>query len=242
VQKRAVVLGIFIDSIDMRQAVAEIEGFILNGRPNLIVTANPEMLMYAQNDVELAQILNNAQLTVPDGAGVVWAARHTGQKIPERVAGYDLAQCLLDVAAKQGYRVFLFGAKPEVLKAAKQKAETLYPGIQIVGVRHGFFTDEEEGVIIEEIKEAQPDILFAALGVPKQEKWLAKYLDILNVPVCMGIGGTFDVMAGVMRRAPLWMQKMNLEWLYRLTQQPERIIRMTALPRFVLKVVFGSKS
>jgi N-acetylglucosaminyldiphosphoundecaprenol N-acetyl-beta-D-mannosaminyltransferase len=233
------VLGIFVDSVTMGQAVAKAEEFILKRRPSLIVTANAEMVMFAESDAELAQILNNAELTVPDGAGVVWAARYKGQKAPERVAGYDLAQCLLELSAREGYKVFLFGAREEVVKAAKEKAETLYPGINIVGFRHGFFTAEEDEIIIEEIKSANPDILFAALGVPKQEKWLAKYLDTINVPLCMGVGGTFDVMAGVMSRAPLWMQKMSLEWLYRLIKQPERIIRMLALPKFVLRVIFS---
>lgn len=239
-RRRPAVLGVSVDSLTMRQAVSKVEEFILSGQPHLIVTANAEMVMLAQKDAELAKILDKAHLAVADGAGVVWAARCHGQSMPERVTGYDLTQQLLDLSAKRGYRVFLFGAKPEVIEKAKQKALTLYPGIQIVGACHGFFTKENEDVIVETIKAAQPDILFAALGVPKQEKWLDKYLYVINVPVCMGVGGTFDVMAGTMRRAPLWLQKMSLEWLYRLKQQPERIVRMRVLPCFVIKVFFNN--
>ena len=119
---------------------------------------------------------------------------------------------------------------------AKAKAERLYPGIEIVGTRNGFFTEADEAAIVQEIKEAQPDILLAALGVPKQEKWLSRHLRELGVPVCIGVGGTFDVMAGVMKRAPLWMQRAKLEWLFRGLMQPKRAGRLLALPKFVLKV------
>ena len=177
-----------------------------------------------------------AELVVPDGAGTVWAAHHLGYEMPERVAGYDLVQALLKEAPKRGDRVFFFGSAPGIAESAKNKAEKLYPGVQIVGVRNGYFTAEDEPEIINEIREAKPDILLAALGVPKQEKWLKKYREELGVPVSIGVGGTLDVMAGNVRRAPKWMQKAKLEWLFRGLLQPKRAGRLVALPKFVLRV------
>ena len=175
-------------------------------------------------------------MVTPDGAGTVWAAHHLGHAMPERVAGYDMVQELMREAPAKHRRIFFFGSAPGVADKAKKKAEQLYPGIEIVGTRNGFFTAADEPAIIEEIKAAHPDILLAALGVPKQEKWLAKHLGELGVPVAIGVGGTFDVMAGVMKRAPHWMQRAKLEWLFRGMMQPQRAGRLLALPRFVLKV------
>ncbi|HWR45575.1 MAG TPA: WecB/TagA/CpsF family glycosyltransferase [Sporomusa sp.] len=225
----------------MSEAVAKLEQFIKGKTPHLIATANAEMVMLAQEDQELAAILNQCDLVVPDGAGVVWAARHQGYTMPERVAGYDLSQNLLAHAANKGYSVFMFGSQTAIIEKAKSVALERYPGLRITGIRDGFFTTQDEPAIIESIRAAKPDILLAALGVPKQEKWLARNLSDLNVPVCMGVGGTFDVMAGAVKRAPLWMQRTSLEWLFRLIQQPQRVIRMMALPRFAVKVMLGKK-
>ncbi|WP_371118263.1 WecB/TagA/CpsF family glycosyltransferase [Selenomonas ruminantium] len=225
----------------MTQAVAQVEGYMDEKKNVLIATANAEMIMRATHDTELKDILNAAALVVPDGAGTVWAAHHLGYEMPERVAGYDLAQELMRIAPSKKQRVFFFGSAPGVAEKAKAKAEALYPGIEIVGTRDGYFKPEDEPAIIEEIKAAKPDLLLAALGVPKQEKWLYAHLQELNVPVSIGVGGTLDVMAGVMKRAPYWMQKAKLEWLFRGLLQPKRAGRLMALPKFVLKV-HGYKS
>jgi N-acetylglucosaminyldiphosphoundecaprenol N-acetyl-beta-D-mannosaminyltransferase len=238
---KATVLDVSIDTVTMSEAVAKLEQFIVEKTPHLIATANAEMVMLAQNDQELATILNQCDLVVPDGAGVVWAARHLGYTMPERVAGYDLSQNLLAQAADKGYCVFMFGSQSEIVEKAKSIALERYPGLRVVGTREGFFTEQDESSIIELISTAKPDILLAALGVPKQEKWLARNLSSLKVPVCMGVGGTFDVMAGAVKRAPLWMQRTGLEWLFRLILQPQRVIRMMALPRFALKVMLSKK-
>jgi len=241
VQAKVNVLGIPVDSITMESAVAKIEAFIQEASPHLIATANAEMVMLAQQDNELSNILQHASLVVPDGAGVVWAARYQGNEVRERVAGFDLTQRLLAEAAIKGYRVYFFGAGPGIAEQAKQTAEARYPGIHIVKTRDGYFTEADEAEIIEDIVSMQPHILLAALGVPKQEKWLMRNLNKLQVPVAIGVGGTLDVMAGTVKRAPLWMQQANLEWLYRLLKQPQRAIRMLALPRFVLKVIMDKK-
>ena len=235
------VLGIPVDSITMESAVAKIEVFIQEASPHLIATANAEMIMLAQQDGELSDILKHASLVVPDGAGVVWAARYQGNEVHERVAGFDLTQRLLAEAAQKEYRVYFFGAGPGIAEKAKQTAEARYPGINIVKTRDGYFTAADENEIVEDIVRAQPHILLVALGVPKQEKWLMRNLHRLQVPVAIGVGGTLDVMAGAVKRAPLWMQQANLEWLYRLLKQPQRAIRMLALPRFVLKVIMDKK-
>lgn len=234
--KKVTILGVPVDAITMGEAVARIDGFIEKRTPVLVATANAEMLMRATHDGALRRILQGAAMVTPDGAGTVWAAHHLGYAMPERVAGYDMVQELMREAPAKRRRIFFFGSAPGVADKAKKKAEQLYPGIEIVGTRNGFFTAADEPAIIEEIKAAHPDILLAALGVPKQEKWLAKHLSELSVPVAIGVGGTFDVMAGVMKRAPRWMQRAKLEWLFRGMMQPQRAGRLLALPRFVLKV------
>ncbi len=220
----------------MQESLDRLAAFVHDRRPRLVATANAEMVMMAQEDPELFSILNSADLVLPDGAGVVWAAKKLGSGVPERVAGYDLTQELLRRAAAEKYRIYWLGAAPGVAEIAAQKAAELYPGIITAGIHDGFFPSDDPS-IIRNIHEAKPDILLCALGVPKQEKWLARNLAILQVPVSIGVGGTFDVMAGKVRRAPLWMQKSGMEWSYRLICQPSRLIRMLALPRFVLRVL-----
>lgn len=235
------ILGVKVDPVTMSQAVAQVQDYMDEKKNVLIATANAEMIMRATHDKELQAILNDAALVVPDGAGTVWAAHHLGHDMPERVAGFDLAQELMRIAPQRKRRVFFFGSAPGVAEKAKAKAEELYPGIEIVGIRNGFFTEKDEPEIIAQIKEAKPDLLLAALGVPKQEKWLYKHKEELGVPVSIGVGGTLDVMAGVMKRAPLWMQKAKLEWLFRGMLQPKRAGRLMALPKFVLKVHAAKK-
>ena len=234
--ERVNILGVDVDAVTMAEAVDVVRRAMDTRAGVMVATANAEMLMRATHDEELRRILNASALVVPDGAGTVWAARHLGHAMPERVAGYDLAQELLRCAPAEGRRVYFFGSAPGVGEKAKAKAEQLYPGIEIVGVRNGFFSPADNAAIIAEIRAARPDLLLVALGVPKQEKWIAAHLAELDVPVAIGVGGTLDVMAGVMKRAPHWMQKAKLEWLFRGLMQPKRAGRLLALPKFVLKV------
>ena len=239
--ERVEILGVKVDAVTMAQAVERVQELISARKPSIVATANAEMLMRATHDAELHQILNAAELVVPDGAGTVWAAHHLGYEMPERVAGYDLVQELLKLAPKKSQRIFFFGSAPGIAEKAKAKAETLYPGIEIAGTRNGFFTVADEPEIIAQIRNSRADILLAALGVPKQEKWLAAHKSELNVPVSIGVGGTLDVMAGAVRRAPKWMQRAKLEWLFRAMLQPSRAGRLIALPKFVLKVHASKK-
>ncbi len=234
--ERVNILGVDVDAVTMAEAVDVVRRAMDTRAGVMVATANAEMLMRATHDEELRRILNASALVVPDGAGTVWAARHLGHAMPERVAGYDLAQELLRCAPAEGRRIYFFGSAPGVAEKAKAKAEQLYPGIEIVGVRNGFFSPADNAAIIAEIRAARPDLLLVALGVPKQEKWIAAHLAELDVPVAIGVGGTLDVMAGVMKRAPHWMQRAKLEWLFRGLMQPKRAGRLLALPKFVLKV------
>lgn len=234
--ERVEILGVKVDAVTMAQAVERVINLIGAGKPSMVATANAEMLLNATHDDELKKILNAANLVVPDGAGTVWAARHLGKQMPERVAGFDLVQELMKIAPAHDFKFFLFGASPGIADKAKAKAESLYPGIKVVGTRNGYFKPDDEPEIISQIKSSRADVLLAALGVPKQEKWLFKYKDELKIPVSIGVGGTFDVMAGVVKRAPLWMQKARLEWLFRAMLQPSRAGRLLALPKFVWKV------
>ncbi len=240
-RNRITVLNVMIDVVTMKEAVEAVKQFILQKKSRLVVTPNPEIIMMANKDEQLARIINNADLVVPDGAGVVWAARYQGDVMPERVAGYDLVQNLLIEAMSEKYKIYLFGGAPGIAEKAKKMAEERYPGVQIVGTCNGFFTKQDESEIVNDIKACQPDVLLVALGVPRQEKWLEEYKEELKVPVSIGVGGTFDVMAGVVKRAPLWMQRSNLEWLFRLLSEPKRAIRMLALPHFVIKIMTTKK-
>ena len=236
------ILDVPVHPLTMGEAVSVLEESITSGEQAFVVTANAEIIMMCQEDAGYKKIVSqDAQLVLPDGAGAVWAGRHLGYKVPERVAGFDLYCQLLDKAAQKGYKAFFFGGSPGIAEAAKAKSEELYPGVQVVGCRNGYFKEEESQAIIEEINTSGADMLFAALGAPKQEKWLVRYREQLKPKILMGIGGSFDVFAGKMERAPKWMQDASLEWLFRLYKQPSRFMRMMALPKFVLKVVFSGK-
>lgn len=236
------ILDVPVHPLTMGEAVSVLEESITSGEQAFVVTANAEIIMMCQEDAGYKKIVSqDAQLVLPDGAGAVWAGRHLGYKIPERVAGFDLYCQLLDKAAQKGYKAFFFGGSPGIAEAAKANSEELYPGVQVVGCRNGYFKEEESQAIIEEINTSGADMLFAALGAPKQEKWLVRYREQLKPKILMGIGGSFDVFAGKMERAPKWMQDASLEWLFRLYKQPSRFMRMMALPKFVLKVVFSGK-
>lgn len=242
IKKPVKILGVPVHPLTMNESVAVLEEKLQKKEQAFVVTANAEIIMMCQQDKEYNNIVSEqADLVLPDGAGAVWAGRYLGNEVPERVAGFDLYNQLLKLSADKGYKVYFFGGAPGVAEAAKNKAEELYPGVQIVGCRNGYFTEAEEEAIIKEINDAAPDMLFVALGAPKQEKWLVKYHNQLKPRVLMGIGGSFDVLAGKMERAPKWMQEASLEWAFRLYKQPSRFMRMLALPKFVLKVIFCKK-
>ena len=233
----ATILDVPVVPYTMDEAVTKLTQDTLRQKRNFVVTANAEIIMMAQDDKEYKTLLaETADLILPDGAGTVWAGNYLGYTIPERVAGYDLYLRLLEEAAKNNIPVYFFGGKPGIAEEAAEEGKRRWPGLKMAGCRNGYFSAEEEPEIIEDINRSGAVMLFAALGAPKQEKWLAKYRDQLKPCLLMGIGGSFDVLAGKVQRAPKWMQDARLEWFYRLVKQPSRFGRMLALPKFVFAV------
>jgi N-acetylglucosaminyldiphosphoundecaprenol N-acetyl-beta-D-mannosaminyltransferase len=235
--QRIEILGVPVDCVDMSMSVAIVDSMLAGEDAKSVIAVNPEKVIKAQSDPLLMRRLRSAGLLIPDGLGVVLAARLLGLGSMERVPGSELMPAICELAADKGYRVFLFGASPEVNKRTREVLSDMYPGIQIVGNQDGYIPDEGMPGLIERINTLRAQILFIALGSPKQELWMEEYLPQLNIRVCQGVGGTFDVIAGHVRRAPLIFRKFHLEWLYRLAANPRRLLRQTALPRFVFQVV-----
>ena len=230
------ILGIRVDDVTCAEALDLIASYIAARAPRQITTVNTEFIMAAQKDQEFREILDRSALNLPDSSGVVWAARRLGRPLRERVAGSDIISLIAGRASRDGWRVFLLGAAEGVAQRAADALSARYPGFSCAGAYSGSPRAEEEAAIVERIRAARPDVLLVAYGAPAQDKWIARNLAKLDVPVCMGVGGAFDFIAGVTRRAPVWMQRLGLEWLHRLIRQPWRWRRMSALPRFVWRV------
>jgi N-acetylglucosaminyldiphosphoundecaprenol N-acetyl-beta-D-mannosaminyltransferase len=230
-RKILVVLGVPIDDLDMPTALTRIEQFICEGRTtgatHQIATVNADFVIKAQEDPELRVILQEADMATADGMPLVWGAKLLGVRLPGRVTGADLVPALAGVAAEKGYTLYLLGGSPGVPVRAAEALCERYPGIRIVGAVSPPYASvlDIDPALIEDIRNAQPDILLVAFGNPKQEKWIAMHAPELRVPVMIGVGGTLDFLAGVTRRAPEWMQRSGLEWLYRLAQEPRRLWR-----------------
>lgn len=228
------ILGIRIDPLGLDESMMKISENLAAGKEQRIVTANPELIYTAQKDPELQTIINTADLVLPDGIGVVWAARQFGCHLRERVTGIDLTCRILEEGNRQGWRIFLLGARPGVAEKAVSAQYRKYPGI-VFCCHHGFFTKEEEPLVLERVRKFAPDILLVGLGAPRQELFNAANDGIARVR--MGVGGTIDVLAGEVKRAPRFFCDHNLEWLYRLMKEPSRIRRQAVLPLYVLKVL-----
>ncbi|NLM51178.1 MAG: WecB/TagA/CpsF family glycosyltransferase [Clostridiaceae bacterium] len=233
------ILNTNIDKITMDEAVDFVLSALKNGEKRVIYTPNSEIVMLAYEDSSFSDILNSADLTVPDGIGVVYASRILKDPIKERVAGFDLVNAVFDRIKDTNYTVFLLGASPGVAEKAKENLEKMYPGIKIIGVHDGYFKDGQK--VCDYISSLSPDILLVCLGAPKQERWIYEHKDKISAKIFIGAGGSLDVFAGNVKRAPLAWQKMGLEWLYRLIKQPSRFFRMLSLPKFLITVIFKGK-
>ncbi len=231
------ILGCQVDKVNTDEALRYIEERIEEKDPAHIITLNAEIVYRAFQDAQLREVINKADLNTPDGIGIVWAARQLGVSLQERVTGIDLLERLCALAAGKAWRLFFLGAAPGVAERAASKLSVRYPGLVVVGTGDGFFREEEEEMLVARIKSLSPHILFVGLGAPKQEYFIRRNLESLAIPVCMGVGGSFDVIAGIKKRAPEFFIKLNLEWLYRLSAEPSRFRRQLALPSFVSLVL-----
>ena len=233
------ILGIPVDSITMSEAVDKIGTFIKEDTLHTVYTPNAEIMMAAVRDPELKDILAEADMLTADGAGVVLASKLLGRRVPEKVSGVDLVNKIFKTYAGKGIRCFFFGAKPGVAEEAAGNVERDCPGVIVAGWRNGYFTDDQDDEIVNSINASGADILLVALGAPKQEKWIHSHRNALNVKVCIGVGGTLNILSGRVRLCPDFFRKHGLEWFYRLCKEPRRAVRMLDLPRFILRVLFA---
>lgn len=223
--QRIEMIGCKIDNLSMKETLQRVDGFIQSGRPHQHVVVNVDKLVKASRDPQLRHIINECALINVDGMPVVWASRILGKPLKERVAGVDLFEAIMRRAAQTGWRVFLLGAQEEVVARVQQAYEKKYPGLTVAGYRNGYWGQEDEQAVVEQIKAARADILFVAISSPKKEQFLNRYQAEMRIPFAMGVGGTFDVAVGKVKRAPLWMQKSGFEWFYRFLQEPRRMFR-----------------
>lgn len=219
------ILGCLVDNLTMSETLERIQQLIESRQPHQHVVVNVDKVVKAQKSAELMRIINECSLINVDGMPVVWASRVLGVPLKERVAGIDLFESIMKQSASRGWRVFLLGAKEDVVQAVRAKYEAECPGIQIVGCRNGYWSEAEEPDVAGMVAAARPDILFVAMSSPKKEFFLGRYQRDMRVPFAMGVGGSFDVVSGKVKRAPVWMQRVGLEWFYRFLQEPTRMFR-----------------
>jgi N-acetylglucosaminyldiphosphoundecaprenol N-acetyl-beta-D-mannosaminyltransferase len=226
--ERVIIGDIPIDAIDLPTATAYVDDFVQARIPRQIVTVNLDFLAIARRHSIFRQVLQTADLSLADGQPIVWLSRRGPTPLPERVTGVDLLGSSCQLAAERGYRPFLLGAAPGVAEAAATVLEQRFPGLRVAGVHCPPFGDEsarEARAAVSAVRRARPDLLFVALGAPRQDLWIREHLNELEVPVCMGVGGAFNFVAGMLPRAPRWMQRAGMEWLFRLGQEPGRLWR-----------------
>lgn len=220
---RYTILNTYVNAISMDETIAKVEKIIKAGKPTQHVVINALKVNLMNGDSKLREIVNACPLINADGASIVWAAKKLGVPLKERVTGIDLFENLVKLAAEKGYKIYLFGAKEEVVINVKSIFEKQYPSLNIVGYQNGYFTEADEPHIIADMAASGADMMFVAFSSPKKEYWISKYINQLNIPFVMGVGGSFDVIAGVTDRAPKWMQNHGMEWFYRFIQEPCRL-------------------
>lgn len=244
------ILGIPIYNMKFDEFVLLCQERLEQRKQTVIYTPNPEIVMAASKDKKLREVLLRGDFRTADGIGLIYASKIRRKPLVDRIRGYDLSLKLLEIAAKEGYRVYLLGAQPGRAQKAKEQLEKCYPGIQIVGAQHGYFKglhcgyeahDEEKQVLLD-IQNKRPDILFVGFGSPKQEMWIDAYRDVLPNSLWIGNGGTIDILSGQVELAPGWVRKIGFEWLYRMIKDPKRAKRQIILPIFMLKILFGKRN
>lgn len=238
--KREKILNLEILNTDYNEFIQNIEEDILNGKKSTIVAINPEKIMKLKEDQSLNDFVQNAEYLIPDGVGILMASKKLGGHITNRITGVDTMDNICRLAAAKGFKIFMLGGKEEVVQSARKNIEKKYPEIRIVGTLNGYDLNDDEAIEIINASEAQ--ILFIAMGSPKQENWIRKNRERLTVNIFQGVGGSFDVFGGYVKRAPAWMQKLGLEWLDRLLRNPSRIFRQMNLIRFYRIIRQNSRS
>lgn len=238
-QKRVTILGVPFLHATKKETVDVLTRRIEENKQTQVVTANPEIVMLGRQNASYMELLKRSQVVTPDGIGVVLASRWIGQPLPERVAGYELLHALMVQADTYGWKYVLLGASPESCAGAADRLKEQYPHARYSGHFDGYFSEAEEKQILEHIRRERPHLLFVALGAPRQEEWIARHLPELPVNLAMGVGGSLDVISGKVKRAPVFWQKLNLEWMYRLLSQPKRWRRQLLLPKFALSVIWN---
>ena len=228
---RTDILGVAFDNVTMAEAVDRAMALLEREGPHLVVTPNAEIVQQARSDPEFAALIAQADLVLPDGVGVVYASKILGRPLKGRVPGVDFAGALMDRMAKLNKRLFLLGAKPGVAEEAARRLAAQHPGLTVCGVHDGYF--REDAPVVQAIREAGADVVFVCLGAPKQEKWAAAHGADTGARLFVGLGGSLDVFAGQVERAPKGWQKLGLEWLYRTIRQPSRLRRVAKLPLFL---------
>jgi N-acetylglucosaminyldiphosphoundecaprenol N-acetyl-beta-D-mannosaminyltransferase len=236
------ILNVSVHDVTMIETLDWIDHFVKERSPHQICTVNPEFIMAAQKDSEFRQILNQSALNIPDGVGVLWAARRLGHPLRQRVGGSDLVIQITQWASLAGWKIFMLGAAEGVAEQAATKLRSLYPAINIVGTFAGSPSIDREAGIADRVRACSADILFVAYGAPQQDKWIARNLDRTGASVGIGIGGALDFIIGKQKRAPTWIQRISLEWLYRLIREPQRWKRQLALPKFVWRILTERKA
>lgn len=233
-QPRVHVLGVPVDQLTMDQTLERVEAMIESGESHLVVTADSSGIVMAQTDEELMSLYRKADLSTPDSNGVVWAMKRKGSPQRERVTGVELADRICALSPAKGWSIFLLGSEPGVAEQAARNLEIKYPGIKIAGHRHGYFKAEEDMDVAAEVAPFSPDVLLVAMGIPRQEKFIVRTMPTIRARVAIGVGGTLDVFAGKVKRAPVIFQKMKMEWLWRLLLNPTKFSKVKLLPKFVM--------
>lgn len=231
------IYGIPFSKMSMKETVEYLTERIEAQQQTHVITANPIMVMTALQKPAYKEMMLKSDLIVPDGAGIVWAARQAGDPVTERVTGIELLHELFRKGEKHHWKVFLLGTTKEIIEAAAETLQMQYPQVRIVGFRDGYFGEQQDAEVVAQIAELEPHILFVARGAETQEPWIVKHRAALKVPLIMGVGGSFDVISGKLKRAPQWVQAIRMEWFFRLLQEPKRLPRMMVLPKFMLKVL-----
>lgn len=240
--KRIKFLNTYVDALNMEETLNEIEKYIINKSCVQHVVINAGKVNLMQGDNKLTEIINNCPLINADGQSIVWGSKILGNELPERVAGIDIFTELVRISSEKGYKPYFFGATEEVVSTVVNKFKNMYPSLEIAGYRNGYFTEDESKKIAEDIRDSNADVLFVAFSSPKKEYWISENMDIMQVPFAMGVGGSFDVIAGKTTRAPKWMQKVGLEWFYRFIQEPRRMFKRYIIGNLkFLKLIISNK-